>query len=348
MWLNPITIFNGSTESATMTVNRDDRAAAHDHDHDHRAAAGGHHHHGHGGHHHHHPAPTDGNGRAFAISVVLNLAIVVLQVSYGFIAHSTALLADAGHNLSDVLALVLAWGAIFLARRKTSARYTYGLRGSSILAALANAALLCVVSGGIAWEAVLRLTDPPHVGGMAVFAVAGAGLLINGLSAWLLMAGSKHDLNVRGAFMHMLGDAAVSLGVALSGLIILATGWYWVDPAMSLVVVVVVLFGTWGLLRESVRLALGAVPEQVDTQAIERYLTCLPGVEDIHDLHIWALSTTENSMTVHLVMPQGHPGDAFVDQIVACLGQDHGVHHATIQIDLGTSEHQCALDHAKA
>lgn len=291
--------------------------------------------------------PTEGKVRAFAISVALNLAIVVLQVSYGFVAHSTALLADAGHNLSDVLGLVLAWGAIYLARRKTSARYTYGLRGSSILASLANAALLCVASGAIAWEAVLRLSDPPPVAGVAVFAVAGAGLAINSVSAWLLMAGSKHDLNVRGAFLHMLGDAAVSLGVALSGLIILATGWNWVDPAMSLVVVAVVLFGTWGLLREAVRLALGAVPEQVDTQAIERYLARLPGVDNIHDLHIWALSTTENSMTVHLVMPQGHPGDAFVDQIVARLGRDHGVHHATIQIDLGTSEHHCALNHVK-
>ena len=288
--------------------------------------------------------PPDGKSRAFAIAVALNIGIVVLQVVYGVIAHSTALLADAGHNLSDVLGLVLAWGAIFLARRKTSARFTYGLRGSSILASLANAALLCVASGAIAWEAILRLTDPPVVGGVEVFAVAAAGLVINGFSAWLFMSGSKDDLNVRGAFLHMLGDAGVSAGVAVSGLIILFTGWYWVDPVMSMVVVAVVLYGTWGLLTESVKLALGAVPGQVDTQKIARYLARLPGVTNLHDLHVWALSTTENSMTVHLVMPGGHPGDTFIDQIVAKLASDYSVHHTTIQIDLGTSDHHCALD----
>jgi len=326
--------------------------AAHDHgDHDHDDAADAHagHHHAHGhGHshagHHHHGVPPDGKSRAFAIAVALNIGIVVLQVVYGFIAHSTALLADAGHNLSDVLGLVLAWGAIFLARRKTSARFTYGLRGSSILASLANAALLCVASGAIAWEAILRLTDPPVVGGVEVFAVAAAGLVINGFSAWLFMSGSKDDLNVRGAFLHMLGDAGVSAGVAVSGLIILFTGWYWVDPVMSMVVVAVVLYGTWGLLTESVKLALGAVPGQVDTQKIARYLARLPGVTNLHDLHVWALSTTENSMTVHLVMPGGHPGDTFIDQIVAKLASDYSVHHTTIQIDLGTSDHHCALD----
>jgi len=326
--------------------------AAHDHgDHDHDDAADAHagHHHAHGhGHshagHHHHGVPPDGKSRAFAIAVALNIGIVILQVVYGFIAHSTALLADAGHNLSDVLGLVLAWGAIFLARRKTSARFTYGLRGSSILASLANAALLCVASGAIAWEAILRLTDPPVVGGVEVFAVAAAGLVINGFSAWLFMSGSKDDLNVRGAFLHMLGDAGVSAGVAVSGLIILFTGWYWVDPVMSMVVVAVVLYGTWGLLTESVKLALGAVPGQVDTQKIARYLARLPGVTNLHDLHVWALSTTENSMTVHLVMPGGHPGDTFIDQIVAKLASDYSVHHTTIQIDLGTSDHHCALD----
>jgi len=326
--------------------------AAHDHgDHDHDDAADAHagHHHAHGhGHshagHHHHGVPPDGKSRAFAIAVALNIGIVVLQVVYGVIAHSTALLADAGHNLSDVLGLVLAWGAIFLARRKTSARFTYGLRGSSILASLANAALLCVASGAIAWEAILRLTDPPVVGGVEVFAVAAAGLVINGFSAWLFMSGSKDDLNVRGAFLHMLGDAGVSAGVAVSGLIILFTGWYWVDPVMSMVVVAVVLYGTWGLLTESVKLALGAVPGQVDTQKIARYLARLPGVTNLHDLHVWALSTTENSMTVHLVMPGGHPGDTFIDQIVAKLASDYSVHHTTIQIDLGTSDHHCALD----
>jgi cobalt-zinc-cadmium efflux system protein len=312
---------------------------AHRHDHGH--------HHGHG-HGHHHHLPADGKSRAFAIAVPLNLAIVAIQVIYGFLAHSTALLADAGHNLSDVLGLVLAWGAIYLGRRQPSERYTYGLRGSSILASLANAALLCVATGAIAWEAILRLAHPPAVGGVTVFAVALVGLVVNGFSAWLFVAGSKGDLNVRGAFLHMLGDAAVSAAVAVSGLVILWTGWNWVDPLMSLVVVAVVLYGTWGLLRESVKLALGAVPREVDTPAIGRYLAGLPGVGDVHDLHVWALSTTENSLTAHLVMPGGHPGDEFVDAIAAKLAAEYEVHHATIQIDLGTTEHRCTLHTAPA
>jgi cobalt-zinc-cadmium efflux system protein len=320
---------------------------AHDaHDSDHDSHHGHHHGHHHGGHGPHH-LPSDKKSRAFAIAVLLNIAIVVIQVIYGFIAHSTALLADAGHNLSDVLGLLLAWGAIYLSRRRPSERYTYGLRGTSILASLANAALLCMATGAIAWEAILRLANPPAVGGMTVFAVAAAGLLVNGFSAWLFMSGSKGDLNVRGAFLHMLGDAAVSAAVAISGLAILWTGWYWVDPLMSLMVVGVVLYGTWGLLRDSVKLSLGAVPQQVDSPAIGRYLAGLPGVSDVHDLHVWGLSTTENSLTVHLVMPAGHPGDEFVDRVAARLADDYEVHHATIQIDLGTTDHQCVL-HAPA
>jgi cobalt-zinc-cadmium efflux system protein len=311
--------------------------SGHDHAHSHHD---GHHGHSHG---HHHALPADGKSRAFAIAVSLNLGIVVLQSVYGFIAHSTALLADAGHNLSDVLGLLLAWGALYLGRRQPSERYTYGWRGTSILASLANAVLLCAATGAIAWEAILRLQHPPAVGGIIVFAVAVAGLVINGFSAWLFVAGSKSDLNVRGAFLHMLGDAGVSAAVAISGLLILWTGWYWIDPVMSLIVVMVVLFGTWGLLRDSVKLALGAVPQQIDTTAITRYLAALPGVAEIHDLHIWGLSTTESSLTVHLTMPAGHPGDAFLDQISETLAAEYGVQHATIQIDLGESDHQCVL-----
>ncbi|CAB3781541.1 cation diffusion facilitator family transporter [Pararobbsia alpina] len=309
---------------------------AHDHDHGH-----GHDHHHH--HHHHLPDPS-GNERAFAIAVTLNVAMVVVQAVYGVIAHSTALLADAGHNLSDVLGMVLAWGAIWLARRRPSARYTYGLRGSSILASLANAALLFVATGAIAWEAVHRLLNPAPVAGLAVFLVAVAGIAINGFSALLFMKGSKDDLNIRGAFLHLVGDAAVSAAVALSGLLVLYTGWNWLDPAMSLIVVLVIVCGTWGLLRESVRLTLNAVPERVDTVRIARYLAGLQGVTGVHDLHVWALSTTENSLTVHLVMPGGHPGDRYLETIVQTLAHEHAVHHATLQIDLGTHDHPCSLD----
>lgn len=331
--------------------------AGHAHAHDSGTAAGGvpHDHgseathgegKGHAGHshdHHHMPDPS-GNERAFAIAVSLNVAMVVVQAVYGVIAHSTALLADAGHNLSDVLGMLLAWGAIWLAKRRPSERFTYGLRGSSILASLANAALLLVATGAIAWEAVQRLLDPAPVAGLAVFFVALAGIAINGFSALLFMRGSKDDLNIRGAFLHLVGDAAVSAAVALSGLLVLYTGWNWLDPAMSLVVVLVIVYGTWGLLRESVRLSLNAVPERVDTVRIARYLAGLQGVTGIHDLHVWALSTTENSLTVHLVMPGGHPGDRYLETVCATLAHDHAVHHATLQIDLGTHEHPCSLD----
>jgi cobalt-zinc-cadmium efflux system protein len=326
-----------------MSAHQHDESAhdAHGAGHDHRHGAAhdhGHHH----GHSHHHISP-DSKSRAFAIAVLLNIAIVVIQAVYGFIAHSTALLADAGHNLSDVLGLLLAWGAIYLSRRQPTERYTYGLRGTSILASLGNAALLCVASGAIALEAALRLVHPSPVGGIEVFAVATAGIVVNGFSAWLFVAGSKGDLNVRGAFLHMLGDALVSAGVAVSGLVILWTHWYWVDPLMSFVVVGVVLYGTWGLLRDSVKLSLGAVPEQVDASAVREYLAGLPGVVEVHDLHVWGLSTTENSLTAHLVMPGGHPGDVFIGQITARLLSEYQVHHATIQIDLGATDHGCAL-----
>ncbi len=289
------------------------------------------------------PDPS-GNERAFAIAVTLNVAMVIVQAVYGVLAHSTALLADAGHNLSDVLGMLLAWGAIWLAKRGPSARYTYGLRGSSILASLANAALLLIATGAIAWEAVQRLLNPAPVAGLSVFFVALAGIAINGFSAMLFMKGSKDDLNIRGAFLHLAGDAAVSAAVALSGLLVLYTGWNWLDPAMSLVVVLVIVYGTWGLLRESVRLSLNAVPERVDTVRIARFLAGLEGVSGVHDLHVWALSTTENSLTVHLVMPGGHPGDVYLATVVETLAREHAVHHATLQIDMGTQEHACSLD----
>jgi cobalt-zinc-cadmium efflux system protein len=318
--------------------------AEHDHaDHDHKAHSHGHHGHGHGHGHHHHHAPAVGHGRAFAIAVGLNVTIVVVQALYGVLANSTALLADAGHNLSDVLGLLLAWGAAWLATRRPSARYTFGLGSSSILASLANAALLLFACGVIVAEAVDRLMHPSPVAGLDVFIVAAIGMVVNGLSAWLFMRGQE-DLNIRGAFLHMVGDAAISGAVAVSGVVILFTNWTWLDPVMSIVVVGVVLYGTWGLLRDSVRLALDAVPPGIDLQRIRAFLAEQPGVTDVHDLHVWALSTTGNALTAHLVMPAGHPGDQTVDRIVATLRERFDMHHATLQVDLGTTEHQCALE----
>ncbi|KAG0188460.1 hypothetical protein DFQ28_004800 [Apophysomyces sp. BC1034] len=287
--------------------------------------------------------PGSGHGRAFALAVGLNVAVVGLQALYGLLANSTALLADAGHNLSDVLGLLLAWGAMWLGQREPSHRFTFGLGGSSILASLSNAALLLLASGAIAWEAIRRFGHPEPVAGKTVFVVAVIGIVVNGFSAWLFARGSKDDLNLRGAFLHMLGDAAVSAAVALSGIVVLGTGWQWVDPVMSLIVVAAIVYGTWGLLAESVRLALNAVPAGVDRADIEAYLARLPGVTDVHDLHVWALSTTENSLTVHLVMPGGHPGDAFLDEVARSLRRDHAVHHATLQVDLGGTDHRCSL-----
>lgn len=313
----------------------------HDHDHDHDHV----HHHGHGhghGHHHHHPAPGD-NMRAFAISVALNALFVVIEFVYGFIANSTALMADAGHNLSDVLGLLLAWGAALLAKSKPDGRYTYGLRSSSILAALANALLLMVACGAIAWEAVLRFAHPPAVAGLTVSVVAGIGVLVNGFSAWLFMAGRKDDLNVRGAYLHMAADAAISLAVVVSGLVVMWTGWTWLDPAASLVIVLVIVVGTWALLRESTQLVLAAVPANIDADKVQRFLEQRPGVLEVHDLHIWAMSTTEAALTAHVVMPGGYPGDAAIDEIVELLRHDFGIDHTTLQVEEGTTDHGCAL-----
>jgi cobalt-zinc-cadmium efflux system protein len=255
-------------------------------------------------------------------------------------------MADAGHNLSDVLGLVLAWGAAALAKSAPTHRYTYGLRGSSILAALANGLLLMVACGAIAWEAVQRFTEPAPVQGLTVSIVAAIGVAINGFSAWLFMAGSKGDLNLRGAYLHMAADAALSLGVVISGLIIMSTGWTWIDPAVSLAIVVVIVLGTWSLLRESVQLSMAAVPPGVDAGAVRNYLAGQPGVKEVHDLHIWAMSTTENALTAHVVMPGGYPGDRVLDEMVAKLRSDFGIHHCTLQVEEGTTHHDCALgDH---
>jgi cobalt-zinc-cadmium efflux system protein len=307
---------------------------SHDHDHQHHG-----HHHGHG--HHHHPVP--GHGRAFALAIGVNAAFVAIEFFYGFIANSTALMADAGHNLSDVLGLVLAWGAAVLAKTAPSARYTYGLRSSSILAALANALLLLLACGAIAWEAAQRFAAPPAVEGITVSVVAAIGVAVNGFSAWLFMAGSKGDLNIRGAYLHMMADAAISLGVVVSGLVIMGTGWTWLDPAVSLVIVLVIVVGTWSLLRESTGLIMAGVPDSIDATEIQGFLAARPGVAEVHDVHIWAISTTETALTAHLVMPGGYPGDRAIDDIVAQLRQDFAIHHCTLQVEEGTTTHGCAL-----
>jgi cobalt-zinc-cadmium efflux system protein len=306
----------------------------HHHGHDHAA-------HTHGGHPHH-AAPGD-HGRAFVIAITLNTIFVAVELVYGFIADSTALIADAGHNLSDVLGLALAWGASMLSRRMPSNRYTYGLRSTSILAALANSVLLMFISGAIALEALHRFAASPAVGALTVTWVAGAGIIVNGASAWLFMRGSSGDLNIRGAYLHMLADAVVSLAVVGVGLAMMATGWYWLDPLISLIIVAVIVVGTWRMLRESVQLVLSAVPAHIDLSGVENYLRHCPGVLDIHDLHIWGMSTTESALTVHLVMPEGYPGDDFMDEISRTLQQRFGVHHSTLQVEQGTTEHMCVL-----
>ncbi len=303
----------------------------------------GHHHHDHGhGHHHHHGDPAD-HGRAFAIAITLNAIFVVVEFGYGFMANSTALMADAGHNLSDVLGLMLAWGAAILAKREPSRRYTYGLRSSSMLAALFNGMLLMAACGAIAWEAVLQLINPVVVHGPTVSVVAGIGILVNGISAWLFMKGSKDDLNIRGAYLHLAADAAISLGVLISGLAVMFTGWLWLDPLVSIGIVVMIVAGTWSLLKESLRMMMAAVPGSVDSRKVEQFLRARPGVSGVHDLHIWSMSTTETALTAHLVMPAGYPGDVAMDDIARGLREQFSIHHSTLQTEMGTTEHACCL-----
>jgi cobalt-zinc-cadmium efflux system protein len=303
-----------------------------------------HDHHGHShaqAHGHHHHAVAD-YGRAFAIGIALNLAYVVAEAGYGLAAGSLALLADAGHNLGDVLGLGLSWGAAVLARREPSGRFTYGLRSSSILAALSNALILLVVTGGIAWEAIWRLGHPvPTEGGM-VAAVAAVGIAVNGVTALLFASGRSSDLNLRSAFMHMAADALVTAGVVVTGIAIALTGLLWLDPAVSLVVSAVIVYGTWDLVKQALSLALDAVPQSIDAAAVRAHLLTLPGVSAIHDLHIWGMSTTETALTCHLVMPQGHPGDEALARIAHELEHRFRIHHTTLQIELGDSA-ECAL-----
>jgi cobalt-zinc-cadmium efflux system protein len=280
-------------------------------------------------------------GTAFAIATALNLALVVAQVIYGLAANSVALLADAGHNFGDALGLVLAWGAYLLGRAAPTERFTYGFRSASILSALINAILLLVATGAIAWEAIQRFGRPEQTNGLTVMIVAAVGIAINGLSAWLLMAGREHDLNIRSAFVHLAADAAVSAGVVIAGAVLLLTGWTWVDPVASLLVSVAIVWGTWGLLWESLHMSMNAVPRGISLVDVRGYLETLPGVAGVHDLHIWAMSTTETALTVHLVCNGGRRGDSFLADAAHELEHRFGIRHATIQIETG--ELECRL-----
>jgi cobalt-zinc-cadmium efflux system protein len=293
--------------------------------------AGHDHHHDHG----HGHAPPHDFGPAFAIGIALNLVYVAAEAGFGLLSGSMALLADAGHNLSDVLGLALAWGGLRLAQRPATPRFTYGLKRSGILAALANAVLLFIACGAIAVEAVQRLITPQPVPGLTVMAVAAVGIVVNGVTAWLFARGRKGDVNIRGAYLHMLADAGVSAAVVISGLLIWKTGLERIDPIMSLIVVAVILKGTWGLLTESVALALDAVPSNIDSAAVAGFLKSRPGVTQVHDLHIWPMGTTEVALTAHLVIPAGHPGDEALKALAHDLDHDFGISHATLQVETG-------------
>jgi cobalt-zinc-cadmium efflux system protein len=284
---------------------------------------------------------VDPTSRAFAVGVTLNLAFVAVEAGFGLWSDSLSLLADAGHNFSDVLGLLAAWWAVNLARRLPSLRFTYGLRASTIVAAFANAMLLVVAVGGISWEAIRRLVEPVPVGELTMISVALVGVVINLITAFMLSKGRQDDMNMRGAYLHMVADAAVSVGVVVAGIGIIVTGWLWLDPVVSLLIAAVILVGTWGLFQESLRLSLHAVPAGVDAVAVRDYLQRLPGVREVHDLHVWGMSTTETALTAHLVMAGGHPGDDFLQRVAGELEATFRIGHPTLQIELADGAGSC-------
>ena len=310
----------------------------HHHGHDHGHGHG--HGHAHGGHGHSH-APESFD-RAFAIGIGLNIAFVAIEALVGLRIDSVALLADAGHNLSDVLGLVVAWGGTMLARTAPTKRFTYGLKGSTILAALTNALLLLVALGAIVLEASQRFASPAPTAGLTVSMVAGVGIAVNAVTAWMFARGRKGDVNIRGAYLHMAADALVSAGVVIAGLVIWRTGLTWIDPAVSIAIAILIFWQTWGLLRETIEMALSAVPRGIDFDHVDQALCGLPGVTAIHDLHIWPMSTTEPVLTAHLVMPGGHPGDRFLTDARELLHDRFGIGHATLQVETGDGD-DCAM-----
>lgn len=289
-------------------------------------------------HSHSHAANYD---RAFALGIVLNVLFVVVETIFGWQADSLALLSDAGHNLSDVLGLLVAYGGLYLSRLRPNQKHTYGLGRATILAALFNAMILLIAIGGIVWEAVGRFSHPVPIQGGIVMLVAAIGVGINGITAWLFMSGNKTDLNLRGAFLHMAADALVSLGVVIAGAMFIWTGWAWLDPAISLVIAVVILWSTWYLLRQALHLSLDGVPVSITLDKVKNYLTAQSNVIEIHDLHVWAMSTSEIALTVHLVMRDGHPGNEFLCRVAEELHDNFTIGHVTIQIELDNQ--QCTL-----
>jgi len=293
------------------------------------------HHHSHDHHHGHSHSPAN-YGFAFGFGIFLNTIFIIIEVIFGLLGDSLALLADAGHNMSDVLGLVIAWIAVWLGKKAPSEKRTYGYKRSSILAALFNAVFLLVAIGGIAWEAIHRFSSAQPVAGKTVIIVALVGILINTITALLFMSGSKHDLNIRGAFLHMAADALVSLGVVIAGFVIIWTGWLWLDPLVSLLISIVIFLGTWGLLKESLNLSMDAVPAGIEVNEIKDYLSKVPTVEEVHDLHVWGMSTTEAVLTVHLVRSEIDDNDVMLQKLTKELHDQFGIEHATIQIEKGT------------
>lgn len=282
--------------------------------------------------------------KAFAIGIALNVIYIIVEFTYGLAINSMALIADAGHNLSDVLGLLLAWIASHLAQSIPTRTRTYGLRKSTILAALFNAVILLIAVGAITVEAIRKFTEPEPVAGNIIMIVAGIGVFINTITTLLFIRGRKKDLNIKGAFLHMAADAAVSLGVVIAGLTISLTNWYWIDPVISLIIVVVITAGTWGLLKESFLLSMDAVPKNIDVDAVMNYLKSVTGVTEVHDLHIWAMSTTETALTAHLVMPQSHNDDLFLKRVCSQLHEKFGIEHSTIQIEKNAQNSNCEID----
>ncbi len=286
----------------------------------------------------------DNHNKAFAFGIALNVIYIAVEVVFGLLISSMALIADAGHNLSDVLGLLLAWGATFLAKTLPTRKRTYGLRKSTILAALFNALILLIAVGAITIEAVRRLITPEQVQGTTMMIVAGVGVVINAVTAWMFVKGKEKDINIRGAYLHMAADAGVSVGVVVAGLLITLTGWLWLDPLISLVIVLVITIGTWDLLRDSFLMSVDAVPKGINLKDVEEHLKNIQGVTEVHDLHIWAMSTTEIALTVHLVMPDSNAGDYFLKEICSDLNKKYGIGHSTIQVEKNAQGANCSVD----
>jgi len=293
--------------------------------------------------HGHTHGATKNYGRAFALGIGLNITYIVIEVIYGLLANSSALLADAGHNASDVLGLVFAWTAMWLATLKPTGKYTYGLRKTTILVSILNALLLFGAVAVIAWDAIGKFKNPEPVAGSQVMMVAGIGVVINTLTALLFMKGQKDDLNIKGAFLHMAADAGVSLGVVIAGLLINLTGKQWIDPVTSFLIIAVILWGTWRLFTDSVDLALDAVPKHINLEKVREFLLAKKGVENVHDLHIWAMSTTKTALTAHLIIPEGI-NDSFIGHLQKELQQKFGINHTTLQIENEKIEQECEID----